>query len=80
VLFSISPKIYCDEKYAATKKSLQSLPVNMRIFHGQVADLLTVFSSFVRDSVQPSLQFLNRLQYDPKMKAGGYLRASFLIL
>ena len=53
--------------YAATKKNLQSLPVNMRLFQGQVADLLTVFSCFVRNSVQPSLQFLNRFQYDPKV-------------
>ena len=55
------------------KISLQSLTVNMRLFHGQVADLLTVFSCFVRNSVQPSLQFLNRLEYDPTVKAGSYL-------
>ena len=57
------------------KISLQSLPVNMSLFHGQAADLLTVFFCFVRNSVRPSLQFLNRLQYDPKVKAVSYLCA-----
>tara|TARA_B100000427_G_scaffold210878_1_gene175828 strand:+ start:1307 stop:1543 length:237 start_codon:yes stop_codon:yes gene_type:complete len=73
VLFFISPNIYCDEMYAATKNKPSIFTSKYEAIHGQLADLLTVFSCFVRNSVRPSLQFLNRLQYDPKMKAGSYL-------
>lgn len=73
VLFSISPNIYCDEMCAATENKPSIFTSKYETISRQVADLLTVFSCFVWNSVRPSLQCLNRLQYDPKMKAGSYL-------